>query len=446
MVLLSRSALALFFLANLCAAAADEAPRVLSHERAPGGGIAVAPAHVTWSGPVVRLVQARCQNCHHDGGIAPFPLVTYQDAYEHRIQMLVQTQSRLMPPWHVADSCARFEGDPSLTEDEIAIFARWVDAGAPEGDPARAPAPIAFRSGWTLGEPDLVLPMSEAYTPDFSSGDVYRCFALPTGLSEDRWVDGVEVEPGVASMVHHVLLFIDTADASSALDAADPAPGWTCFGGPGFTPGGALGGWVPGNAPAPLPEGIGILLPARSKVVMQVHYSARSGVLAPDLTKVGLHYARGAVTKRLYTLPLLNTTFTIPAGASAYEVTATVPFLPLDVSLYAITPHMHLLGRTMEVSATLPDGSQRCLVSVPDWDFHWQATYRYAAPIDLPFGTRVDLRAMYDNSADNPENPNVPPKDVSWGERTVDEMCLAFLSFTLPVNYLTAPVVMPEMK
>ncbi len=426
-----------FVFLTLAARAAEEPRPIAAHGAlsarvpAPAGPIAGVGQRVTWSRAISRILQERCQTCHHDGDIAPFPLVTYADAYEHRFQIRIQTEARLMPPFHVDRSCARFAGDPSLDESEIAAIGRWVDAGAPEGDPASAPAPLTFASGWSLGEPDLVLPMPEAYTPDFAGGDVYRCFSLPTSLTEDRWMDGVEVKPGVRGMVHHVLLFIDTAGAAAPLDAADPGAGWTCFGGPGFTPGGTLGGWAPGNTPSLLPQGVGILLPARSTVVMQVHYSARSGIVAPDVSAVGLHFSRGAVSQRLYTLPLLNTGFTIPAGASGYPVTASLAYIPLNVRLLGITPHMHLLGRTMEVTATAPDGTKTCLVSVPDWDFHWQATYRYAAPIELRAGSRIDLLATYDNSTANPENPNSPPKDVSWGERTVDEMCIAFLSFTL---------------
>jgi hypothetical protein len=420
-----------FVFVTLAARAAEEPRPIAAHGaalasgrvRAPEGPIAGVGKRVTWSRAVSRIFQERCQTCHHSGDIAPFPLVSYADAYAHRLQIKIKTQSREMPPWHVDSACARFEGDPSLTEEEIGTIGRWVDAGAPEGDPAEGPAPLTFTGGWSLGEPDLVLPMPEAYTPDLSKGDVYRCFSLPSSPNEDRWVNGVEVLPGVRGMVHHVLLFIDTAGAAAPLDAADPGAGWTCFGGPGFTPGDALGGWAPGNRPALLPEGVGILLPARSTVVMQVHYSAQSGILAPDVSSVGLHFSKTPAAKRLYTLPLANTSFKIPAGASDVAVRASLPFVPVGVRLLEITPHMHLLGRTMEVTATAPGGEKTCLVRVPSWDFHWQATYRYSDPVVLQPGSRIDLVATYDNSAGE--------KDVGWGEATTDEMCIAFLGFTL---------------
>jgi hypothetical protein len=171
---------------------------------------------------------------------------------------------------------------------------------------------------------------------------------------------------------------------------------------------------------------------------MQIHYTALAGISATDRTSVGLYFARPPVRKRLLIVPMINTSFLIPAGAADYEVTASIPFLPFGVHLYSITPHMHLLGRKMTVRATLPDGRQQCLVDIPDWDFHWQRSYDFKSPIALPAGSRVDLSARYDNSSGNPQNPNSPPRDVRWGENTTDEMCIAFLAATLDSENLTA--------
>lgn len=394
-------------------------------------------ARVTFNKQVVRLLQDNCQKCHHEGDIAPFPLVSYKDAYEHRIQIVTQTSGRIMPPWHVDSACAAYEDDPTLTDEQIRTFSKWVEAGAPEGDPADLPDTLTFSSNWKLGEPDRVLTMAEPMTPDFSKGDIYRCFVLPTGLTEDRFVSSVEIAPGSRAMVHHILLFVDTTTAAEQLDAKDPGPGYTCFGGPGFTAVYNLGGWVPGNAPRPLPDGIGMPLPANSRIVMQVHYSARSGVVEPDRTTLALHFSKTPVKKRLLSTPVINTKFTIPPGASAYEVKAAIPFIPFAAHLLQITPHMHLLGKSMQVTATTLSGQQICLVDVPDWDFHWQGTYTYKTPVPIPLLTRVDLSAFYDNSADNPDNPNSPPRAVSWGENTTDEMCIAFLGFTLDDENLT---------
>ena len=407
---------------------ARPAPRVV----APRPVIGELP--VTFSNQVVRILQDKCQTCHRTGGIAPFSLVSYGDAYENRDKIVEQTSQRIMPPWHVDSTCAAYEDDPSLTPQQIETFSRWVASGAPQGDPRDLPPSRTFPDGWELGAPDAVLSMPEPMTPDFTNGDVYRCFVLPTNYGENRFVSAVEVSPGVREMVHHVILFVDANGAAPALDAREPGPGYTCFGGPGFevTLGSSgLGGWVPGNRPRRLPDGVGMSLPRGANVVMQVHYSSKSTVRRPDSSSVGLYFANGVVNKRLLFVPVINQTFTIPAGASDHEVRAAIPFLPFPVHVLNVTPHMHLLGRKMTVTATLSDGRQVCVVNVPDWDFHWQGTYTYKTPLALPFGARLDLTARYDNSVGNPENPNQPPRDVGWGENPTDEMCIAFLGVTL---------------
>lgn len=280
--------------------------------------------------------------------------------------------------------------------------------------------------------------MTQAYTPDFSKGDVYRCFVLPTNLNEDRYLSAVEVLPGVRPMVHHVLLFADTTGASESLDANDPGPGYACFGGPGFSSVGPVGAWVPGAQSRSLPDGIGTLVSKGSRLVMQVHYSARSGSVEPDLTKVGLFYAKGRVTKSLRWFPFVNTTFRIPAGSPNYVVTQSIPNVITNVHLIGIAPHMHLLGQTMKVEATDPHGVKQCLVNVPDYDFRWQGGYLYEQAVPIVAGSSMKLTAVYDNSTANPENPNSPPRDVTWGERTSDEMCLCYLLMTVDAENLAA--------
>ncbi|HEV8268972.1 MAG TPA: hypothetical protein VGR00_12090, partial [Thermoanaerobaculia bacterium] len=267
-------------------------------------GLMGVKARDTFSGDVVRILQAHCQSCHHEGDIAPFPLITYRDAFEHRDAIRQMTSTRQMPPWHMGP-CQDFENDASLSNADIQTISRWVAMGAPEGDPKELPLALTFPNTWKLGTPDLVLTMAQAFTPDLSKGDVYRCFVLPTNEGQDRWVNGVEVKPGSRPMVHHVLLFIDTGTTSQAKDDADPLPGYACFGGPGFdlTSGGGLGGWAPGARPQVMPEGVGTFLPKNSRVVMQVHYSVKSGVMEPDTTSVGVYYSKTPVKKRYRNLP-----------------------------------------------------------------------------------------------------------------------------------------------
>lgn len=385
----------------------------------------------TFSNEVVRILQQHCQTCHRAGDIAPFPLMTYSDAKPRASLIRFMTETRQMPPWKAADGCGTFLESRRLSGAEIETLVKWVEAGAPEGDPARLPAPREFPAGWALGEPDLVLASAEAFTPP-PHGDTYRCFTIPTELVADRFVSAVDIRPGDRATVHHVLTFVDSTGASAALDEAEPGPGYTCFGGPGFTSTGSLGGWAPGARPLELPENVAFALPSASRVVVQVHYHPHHGEPSADRTQVGLYFSDAPSPKEMRFVPLVNQTFTIPPNDPHYRVDAAFPIaVPFPLKLWLVAPHMHLLGKEMTVQMRRPDGTTECLIRIDDWDFNWQGTYHYATPIDVPAGTRLSLTAYYDNSSNNPRNPNDPPQPVSWGEATTDEMCLAFLGVTL---------------
>ncbi|HET7705738.1 MAG TPA: ascorbate-dependent monooxygenase [Thermoanaerobaculia bacterium] len=391
-----------------------------------------APAGPTFSNEVVRIFQNHCQSCHHEGDIAPFSLTTYGEAapWAHAIKFM--TATRQMPPWKPAPGCGDFADARGLSAEEIATIGRWVDAGAPEGDRSQLPAPLNFDSGWSLGEPDLVVSYPESYTAP-SLEDMYRCFTIPTNQAVDRYVAGIDVHPGDRSSVHHVIAFLDTTGQSAALDAADPQPGYTCFGGPGFdlSADATLGGWAPGYRAFTLPEDVGLRLPANSRVVLQVHYHSHDGHPQPDRTEFAMYFSKRQPKQVLRIIPVLNQTFEIPPGESNHRVTAGIPVVPFPVHLWVIAPHMHLLGRSMKVEMTAPGGQTECLINIDNWDFNWQAMYRYKNPIAVPAWSSVSLTAYYDNSSSNPRNPNHPPKAVRWGEATTDEMCIAFLGVTI---------------
>jgi hypothetical protein len=256
---------------------------------------------------------------------------------------------------------------------------------------------------------------------------------MPTNLPSDTYVSAIDIKPGDRKTVHHVIAYIDTNGGSQKLDDAESGPGYTSFGGPGFSITSAsatLGGWAPGARPVVLPDDVAMSLPGNARIVLQVHYHPHGVAAVPDQTQIGIYFAKKKPAKIVYILPLINQNFTIPPNNASYPVSAAYSAL-LPAHLYLIAPHMHLLGRKMHVTATLPGGVEKCLINIDDWDFNWQGQYRFSEPIAIPGGTRLDLQAYYDNSTDNWRNPNHPPKPVSWGEQTTDEMCIAFFGVTI---------------
>lgn len=390
------------------------------------------PASPTFSNEVVRIFQTHCQSCHHQGDIAPFSLTTYREAapWAHAIKFM--TATRKMPPWKPAAGCGDFADARGLSAEQIATIGRWVDAGAPEGDRSQLPPPLDFDSGWSLGAPDLVVSYPEPYTAP-SSEDMYRCFTIPTNQTVDRYIAGIDVHPGDRGSVHHVIAFLDTTGQSATLDAADPQPGYRCFGGPGFdlTADATLGGWAPGYRAFTLPDDVGLRLPKNSRVVLQVHYHSHDGQPQPDRTEFAMYFSKRPPKQLLRVIPILNQSFEIPPGESSHRVTAGIPVVPFPVHVWTIAPHMHLLGRSMKVEMTAPGGATHCLINIDDWDFNWQAMYRFKSPVAVPAWSSVSLTAYYDNSSSNPRNPNHPPKAVRWGEATTDEMCIAFIGVTI---------------
>ena len=387
----------------------------------------------TWSGAVASILNSKCVSCHRTGEVAPFALQSFAQAHAWAGAIKTYTASGAMPPWKPADGYGTFKNvdQHTLSSEERATLAKWADAGAPEGNPALAPKPPHFTQGWQLGQPDLVLKPERAFHLAADGDDVYRNFVIDPHFTEDRWVSAVEIRAGNRSVVHHVINYIDTSGASDKLEAkqGDGQPGYVSFGGPGFLPAGMIGGWAPGNDPAFLPSGIAMHVPKGCRIVVQVHYH-KDGKPEVDQTSVGLHFAKAPVTQAMRNMMVLNYMFQLPPGQSRYEVkSSTVVNQPIHA--IAVTPHMHLLGREIKVWATLPDGTERPMVWIKDWDFNWQANYHFKTPMALPEGTRINLVAYYDNSAANERNPNrLHLKPVTWGEQTTDEMCLAFVAFT----------------
>lgn len=381
-------------------------------------------AKVTYARDIAPIIQQKCQECHRAGEVAPFALENYKQAANWAQQIKTYTSNRKMPPWK-ADSHGEFLSEKRLTDAQIAKLAVWADSGAPLGDPKETPKAPTFKSGWKLGAPDEIISMPETYNVSPDGRDIYQCFVIPTNYSEDKWVSGFEVHPGNRNVVHHVIAYIDTSGVARKLDAADPAPGYTNptpGNTPGFGPAGILAAWAPGNETRFLPSGVGNLLPKGADIVLEVHYH-KDGKPETDNTSVGIHFCKTPVQKRMGISFVGNFDFEIPAGERDHVIRAQ-DIVQEDTTVLGVAPHMHVVGRKMRATATLPDNRKIELINVPDWDFNWQLTYTYKEPIKLPKGTRIELEAHYDNSTSNPNNPNKPPKLVTYGEQTTNEMCL----------------------
>ena len=382
----------------------------------------------TYTRDIAPILQANCVQCHRDGEVAPFPLVSYADAARRSRQIVKVTQSRFMPPWKPEPDFGHFLNERRLTERELALLKEWVEGGAPEGDAANLPPPRQFVEGWQLGEPDLVVKMDEPFEVPADGRDVFRNFVIPLDLKEDKLVALAEFRPGNRRVVHHALFYLDRMGGRAQKDAADPGPGYGSFGGPGFIPSGSIGGWAPGGTPQPLRDGMGRQLQKGSDLVLQIHYHP-SGKVESDQSSVGIHFVKQASRKTVIPITIIDRRLYIPAGVERHPMEGSYT-LPTDLTMVAVIPHMHLLGRETKVTATLPDGTLVPLVWIKDWNFNWQDQYHLAPPRRFPKGTRLHVEVVYDNSEKNPLNPNTPPKDVTWGEQTTDEMFLCFFLVT----------------
>ncbi len=395
------------------------------------------PSGLTYSKQISRIFQAKCEICHREGDIAPFALKDYQTASLWAEDIKRVVDDGIMPPWKPVAGHGDFKNSFALTADERQAIIKWVSAGAPEGDPADAPAPLPDRGEWPLGSPDQIMSMVQDFIPP-RGRDVYRCFVMPESFDETKYVSAVDVLPGDRKIVHHVILFLDTKGESVNLEGKDGQPGYDCFGGPNITLSinFSLGGWAPGQRSQFLPDGIGMELPKGARIVMQVHYYPAAGT-GPDKTRLGLYFNKTAIQQRLFIVPVINTSFKIPAGAESYDVDANFRVLPmLDAKAIWVYPHMHLLGRQINARLEKADGTVQPLIYEDDWDFNWQGSYTYAEPVPIKAGDNVHVTCTFNNSDSNPKNPNNPLVDVGWGERTTDEMCIGFFGVTLDYEKL----------
>lgn len=394
------------------------------------------PARITFSDTIAPIVNGQCVTCHRPGEAAPFSLITYDDVRRRAKEIVEVTQSRVMPPWQATHGAGEFVGERRLSHAQIDAFRRWHADGMPKGDLSKAPAPPTFVEGWQLGTPDLILEMPVAYEVPASGPDSYRSFAIPTGLTEDRWVRAVEFRPRARKAVHHALFAYARAGAvaKAEADRGDGKPGIgglspvTWF--PGFAPSGDLGAWAVGATPGFLPDGLARPLPKGSDIVVQLHVHP-TGRPETERARIGLYFADKAPDRALFALGTpgffgLTAGIDIPPGVKDYAIDGSLT-MGIDMRIVSISAHAHYLAKEIKAVATLPDGAERTLLWIRDWDFNWQDQYFYKDPPVLPKGTRIAVRLTYDNSADNPRNPHSPPRRVQWGEESSDEMAFVQL-------------------
>ncbi|MCU0330497.1 MAG: T9SS type A sorting domain-containing protein [Candidatus Kapabacteria bacterium] len=388
----------------------------------------------TWSNDVGSIIYKRCGSCHVSGGIAPFTLASYDDAVAMNFAVMQAVRTRSMPPWPPAEQEKPFAHSRSMTEQEIAIIEDWVLNGMPRGDSLREPEPPRPLVGSRLPvQPDWSERIP-SYTSRATSVDVYQYFPIRTNFSTDRYVRGFEVLPGDPSMVHHALIFVDTTGTALRNDAQTPnEPGFPGFGGDA---GKLIGVWAPGAPPLLLPDQFGFRLPKGATIVLQIHYPAGTQGKV-DSTRLNLVFTAASPVREVLVEPLLNHVapslqtgpFILPPNrVTTMRNQFRIPFGVY--TLLGVAPHMHLLGTSIAAFAVDAADDTTSLVSIPEWDFHWQGNYLYRNPIVVRGGTMVHGTATYDNTTNNKHNPSSPPREVRLGEATTDEMFLVYFMFT----------------
>ena len=393
-------------------------------------------AQETYAEDIAPIIYKNCSTCHRQGEIGPLSLTNYEEVANWGDMIKLVTESKYMPPWQPDPNVSSFIGETILTDTEINQIAEWVDNGKERGDIALEPSFPDFPEGSLLGEPDLVLEMKEAHLHKGNNRDSYYYFVLPTGLTQDRIVKSMEFRPGNAKIVHHALIFEDVNGIAASTDAQTSEYGFESFGSFNgdqnsidFLYEKQYPAYAPGQKPLRYPEGLGQVLTAGADLAVQVHYAPSSSD-EMDQSKINIFFADENeapvdrfVDQRLF-LP-----FELPGGFNSFFISAgdVKDFtgswtVPSDISLMGTFPHMHLLGKEWEVWVDHTDGSRTDLISIPDWDFNWQAVYYFDRLIKAEQGAVIRARATYDNSSSNPSNPNNPPEFTLWGEGTEDEM------------------------
>lgn len=405
-----------------------------------GGAAAFAaslPANVTYYKDVVPVLQNRCQECHRPGEVAPMSFMSYDEVRPWAKAIKTAVLTKKMPPWFADSHYGKFANDRALSQAEIDTLVAWTDGGSKPGNAKDAPKAREFFEGWSMGKPDLVLTMPQAVDVPASGVVEYTYVVIPTNFTEDRWIQAAETRAGARSAMHHIIAFVRPPGSRWLKDAKPGVPFIPGRGERGqrnvedSVPGELLAGWAPGVPPTVCQRGEAKLVKAGSDLVFQLHYTP-NGKATSDVSRIGMIFAKETPERRVMSMSAMNAFIKIPPGDPNYESHSQLT-LKEDVNLVSLTPHMHLRGKDFEFRAVYPTGETETLLKVPHYDFNWQLAYRLEKERLLPKNTRIECTAHFDNSANNPANPD-PSKEVRWGDQTFEEMMIGFFDVSFPAS------------
>ncbi len=386
--------------------------------------LAAAQTSVTFNKNIAPIIYSECSACHRPGESGPFPLLNYDDVKKRASQIASVTARRYMPPWLPEPGHGEFSEERRLTSAQIKLIQDWVKQGSPEGPAASAPQPPKFSSTWQMGPPDLILRASKPYKLPADATETFWNFILPVPITTTRWVKAIEVRPGNARVFHHANVILDRSRSARRREIVAGA-GFEgmdlIFEEEVFDPDGHFLSWKPGTEPVVEADGMSWRADPGMDLILNVHLKP-TGKVETVMPLIGLYFTDKPQTR----FPMLvqlerDGQLDIPAGEKDFVITDELK-TAMDLNVLAIYPHAHYLAKLMEADATLPDGSKKWLVRIPDWDLNWQGVFRLKTPLFLPKGSTVQMRYHYDNSAGNPRNPNSPPKRVTGGNRADLEM------------------------
>ncbi len=396
---------------------------------ATGSAVFGASQPLTYTKDVAPILQKNCESCHRAGEAAPMSLRTYKEVRPYAAAIKEAVALKKMPPWFADPHYGRFSNDRTMAEKDTKTIIAWVDSGAKEGNPKDLPKPVEFLNGWNISKPDREIEMVEDFHVPASGTLDYQHILVKGNFEKDTWVSEAEVRPGNRTLVHHVIAYIRPPGSKWMADAVPGVP-YQKKKGEGSS-GEFLVGYAPGFAPLMLQSGRAILIKAGSDIVLEQHYTA-NGKEGTDRTKVGFVFAKAPVTERVVVTAAMNEKFAIPAGDPNYKVDASFEFGG-DAKIIAFIPHMHLRGKDMSFRAVYPTGESETLLDVPHYDFGWQLTYNLAKDLAVTKGTKIECTAHFDNSVNNPNNPDAT-KVITYGEQSWDEMMIGFFEVAIDAN------------